>query len=86
MVHINHGIGQYMGIEALQVDNRSKDYLNIRYAGKDRLYVPTDQIQLLQRYVGLDEGAPRLSKLGGVMSGYGSSRGRKNRCIKWQRA
>ncbi|HHY14563.1 MAG TPA: transcription-repair coupling factor [Firmicutes bacterium] len=65
VVHINHGIGQYMGIEALQVDNRSKDYLNIRYAGKDRLYVPTDQIQLLQRYVGLDEGAPRLSKLGG---------------------
>lgn len=65
VVHINHGIGQYMGIEALQVDNRSKDYLNIRYAGQDRLYVPTDQIHLLQRYVGLDEGAPRLSKLGG---------------------
>jgi len=65
VVHINHGIGQYMGIEVLQVDDRSKDYLLIRYAGKDRLYVPTDQIHLLQRYVGLDEGAPRLSKLGG---------------------
>jgi len=65
VVHINHGIGQYMGIEALQVDNRSKDYLYIRYAGEDRLYVPTDQIHLLQRYIGLEEGAPRLSKLGG---------------------
>ena len=65
VVHINHGIGQYLGIEALEVDNRSKDYLYIRYAGEDRLYVPTDQIHLLQRYIGLEEGAPRLSKLGG---------------------
>ncbi|HHU62228.1 MAG TPA: transcription-repair coupling factor [Natronincola sp.] len=65
VVHINHGIGQYLGIEALEVDNRSKDYLNIRYSGEDRLYVPTDQLHLLQRYIGLDEGTPRLSKLGG---------------------
>ncbi|NLM41884.1 MAG: transcription-repair coupling factor, partial [Firmicutes bacterium] len=65
VVHINHGIGQYMGIEQLEVDNRRKDYLLICYAGQDRLYVPVDQIHLLQRYVGLDEGAPRLSKLGG---------------------
>ena len=65
VVHINHGIGQYLGIEVLQVDNRSKDYLFIRYAGEDRLYVPTDQIHLLQRYIGLEDGAPRLSKLGG---------------------
>lgn len=65
VVHVNHGIGQYLGIEALKVDNRFKDYLHIRYAGQDRLYVPTDQIHLLQRYVGLDDGAPRLSKLGG---------------------
>lgn len=65
VVHINHGIGQYLGIEVLQVDGRSKDYLHIRYAGQDRLYVPTDQIHLLQRYVGLDEAPPRLSKLGG---------------------
>ncbi|MGI6692779.1 MAG: transcription-repair coupling factor [Limnochordia bacterium] len=66
VVHLNHGIGQYMGIEQLEVDNRRKDYLYIRYAGQDRLYVPVDQIHLLQRYVGLDEGAPRLSKLGGA--------------------
>lgn len=65
VVHINHGIGQYLGIEVLQVDNRSKDYLHIRYAGQDRLYVPTDQMHLLQRYVGLDDASPRLSKLGG---------------------
>ena len=65
VVHINHGIGQYIGIEQLEVDGLRKDYLQIRYAGQDRLYVPIDQIHLLQRYVGLDEGSPRLSKLGG---------------------
>ena len=47
------------------MENHYKDYLNIKYAGKDRLYVPTDQINLLQRYVGLEDQAPRLSKLGG---------------------
>ncbi|HHY09521.1 MAG TPA: transcription-repair coupling factor [Firmicutes bacterium] len=65
VVHLNHGIGQYLGIEALQVQGRTKDYLHIRYAGKDRLYVPTDQLHLLQRYVGLEDTAPRLSRLGG---------------------
>lgn len=66
VVHINHGIGQYLGIETLEVQNTSKDYLLIRFAGKDRLYVPTDQIGLLQRYVGLNDAAPKLSKLGGA--------------------
>ena len=44
VVHINHGIGQYMGIDQLEVDGRRKDYLYIRYAGQARLYVPVDQI------------------------------------------
>jgi len=65
VVHVNHGIGQYMGIETLEVQKTHKDYLLIRFAGKDRLYVPTDQIGLLQKYVGLDDEPPKLSKLGG---------------------
>ncbi len=66
VVHINHGIGQYLGVETLEVQNIHKDYLLIKFAGKDRLYVPTDQIELLQRYVGINDLAPKLSKLGGV--------------------
>lgn len=66
VVHVNHGIGQYLGIETLEVQGTHKDYLLIRFAGKDRLYVPTDQIGLLQRYVGLSEQPPKLSKLGGA--------------------
>ncbi|NLL87322.1 MAG: transcription-repair coupling factor [Firmicutes bacterium] len=65
VVHVNHGIGQYMGIETLEVQKTHKDYLLIRFSGKDRLYVPTDQIGLLQRYVGLNDEPPKLSRLGG---------------------
>ena len=65
VVHVNHGIGQYKGVETLEVSGIHKDYLVVNYAGQDKLYVPTDQIDLLQRYIGLDEGNPRLSKLGG---------------------
>lgn len=65
VVHVNHGIGQYLGVETLEVSGIHKDYLVVKYSGQDKLYVPTDQIHLLQRYIGLDEGSPRLSKLGG---------------------
>ena len=65
VVHINHGIGKYVGVETLIVGDVHKDYLHIRYAGEDKLYVPTDQVQLLQKYVGSEGEAPRLSKMGG---------------------
>lgn len=65
VVHINHGIGKYVGVETLVVGDVHKDYLHIRYAGEDKLYVPTDQVQLLQKYVGSEGDAPRLSKMGG---------------------
>lgn len=65
VVHVNHGIGKYVGVETLVVGNVHKDYLHIRYAGEDKLYVPTDQVQLLQKYIGAEGEAPRLSKMGG---------------------
>jgi len=65
VVHINHGIGKYVGVETLVVGTVHKDYLHIRYAGEDKLYVPTDQVQLLHKYIGSEGDAPRLSKMGG---------------------
>lgn len=65
VVHVNHGIGKYVGVETLAVGDAHKDYLLIRYAGEDKLYVPTDQVQLLQKYIGPEGEVPRLSKLGG---------------------
>lgn len=65
VVHINHGIGKYVGVETLEINGVHKDYLHVRYAGEDKLYLPTDQVHLLQKYIGSEGDAPRLSKMGG---------------------
>ncbi len=65
VVHEHHGIGQYMGIERLKVNNVIRDYLHIRYAGNDKLYIPTDQFDLIQKYVGGDK-APKVNRLAGT--------------------
>lgn len=64
VVHVNHGIGRYMGIKTLEVDGRRNDYLYLSYAGGDSLYVPVDQIDQIQRYIGSGEKEPKLHSLG----------------------
>lgn len=66
VVHVNHGIGKYVGVETLDVGGVHRDYLHIRYGGDDKLYVPTDQVHLLQKYIGSEGEAPRLHKMGGT--------------------
>ncbi|MFO1441923.1 transcription-repair coupling factor [Bacillus sp. Bva_UNVM-123] len=65
VVHINHGIGKYLGIETLEINGVHKDYLHIRYQGNDKLYVPVEQIELVQKYVGSEAKEPKIYKLGG---------------------
>lgn len=65
VVHVNHGIGKYMGIVPLDIAGIRKEYLLIKYAGKDKLYVPYDQVGLLQKYLSAEAGVPKLSRLGG---------------------
>lgn len=65
VVHENHGIGKYLGVQTLEIQGKHQDYLVLKYAGEDRLYVPTDQIDLVQKYIGADEEKPKLYKLGG---------------------
>ncbi len=65
VVHATHGIGQYVGLDTLTVEGHYKDYLKIQYAGTDFLYVPCDQLDLLQKYIG-KEARVRLSKMGGA--------------------
>ncbi|HLW49313.1 MAG TPA: transcription-repair coupling factor [bacterium] len=66
VVHVHHGIGVYRGLERLSVDGAARDYLRLEYAQGDALYVPTDQIALVQRYVGVDGDAPQIHRLGGT--------------------
>jgi len=65
VVHVHHGIGHYLGIKGMTVDGQTRDYLEVAYAGADRLYVPVDQVTLIQKYTGPEGAAPKLSKLGG---------------------
>ncbi len=65
VVHRAHGIGQYVGIEKLNVENIKKDYLKIRYLQGDYLYIPTSQLDLIQKFIGAEGKAPKLSRLGG---------------------
>ncbi len=66
VVHMVHGIGKYIGVETLDVGGVHKDYLHIKYSGNDKLFVPTDQVQLLQKYIGNEGDAPRLHRMGGT--------------------
>ena len=66
VVHVDHGIGQFEGLEHLSTARVEADVLALRYAGTDRLLVPIDKLHLVQRYVGADATAPALDKLGGT--------------------
>ncbi|HHZ20142.1 MAG TPA: transcription-repair coupling factor [Firmicutes bacterium] len=65
VVHINHGIGRYVNIKTLEIAGVHRDYLEVAYAGDDRLFVPVDQMQLLQKYVGVEDEPPKVHRLGG---------------------
>ncbi|MDD5338219.1 MAG: transcription-repair coupling factor [Dehalococcoidales bacterium] len=64
VVHVEHGIGKFIGVTMLDTAGTEKEYLMLQYAGNDILYVPSDQIDRVSRYVGAGERTPILSKLG----------------------
>jgi transcription-repair coupling factor (superfamily II helicase) len=64
IVHEAHGIGRYIGVEQLTVDGLKRDYIKISYSGDDFLYVPVENMDTLQNYVGAEESNVKLSRLG----------------------
>lgn len=66
VVHVNHGIGKYLGIETLEINGVHKDYLHLKYSGNDKLYVPVEQIDQVQKYVASEGKEPKIYKLGGT--------------------
>lgn len=66
VVHVHHGIGRFLGVREMEADGRKRDYLEVAYAGGDRLYIPVDQMSLVQKYIAPDGHVPRLSRLGGT--------------------
>ena len=66
VVHEYHGLGIYTGIEKIDVKDIQKDYLCISYRDKDKLFVPVDQMDLVQKYIGSDSAKPKINKMGGT--------------------
>ena len=64
VVHEDHGVGIYQGTVRQESDGAMRDYLLIQYAGSDRLYVPIEQLQRVQRYIGNPNQTPKLSRFG----------------------
>lgn len=67
VVHNQHGIGKYLGVKTMEIEGIRRDYLRIQYGGDDQLYVPTDQVGMLQKYIGAEGEIPRLHKMGSTV-------------------
>lgn len=65
VVHVNHGIGKYLGMETIEVDGVHQDYLSILYQNEDKLFIPVTQLNLIQKYVASEAKLPKVNKLGG---------------------
>ncbi len=63
IVHINHGIGIYNGLVTLKKDGLEKDYIQLLYAGNDKIYIPVEKINLIYKYTGKDGLPPKLNHL-----------------------
>ena len=66
VVHEDHGIARFAGFDTKTVAGVTRDYLNLEYAGTDKVFLPVDQLAKISRYVGADGAHPPLSKLGGT--------------------
>ena len=64
LIHPDHGIGQFLGLETREVLGAKRDYLVLRYRGEGRLYLPVEQLPLLKRHPGTTDDPPELSSLG----------------------
>ena len=64
VVHKSHGIGQFVGVNTLKADGVIKDYIKIRYRNDDMLYIPTNDLDSIRKYIGGGEAIPKINKLG----------------------
>lgn len=65
VVHVNYGIGAFIGIERISAAGNERDYITLEYADAEKLFIPIEQVNLIQRYIGQEGKQPRLDSLGG---------------------
>ncbi|MBF0241051.1 MAG: transcription-repair coupling factor [Desulfamplus sp.] len=65
VVHLEHGLGRYEGLKTITIDGISGDFIQIAYKDDDRLYLPVDRMEMVEKYIGVDGYVPILDKIGG---------------------
>ena len=65
VVHVNYGIGKFKGIERITAAGTERDYIQLEYAGEETIFIPIEQVNLVQRYIGQEGREPRLDRIGG---------------------
>ncbi|MFC6175533.1 transcription-repair coupling factor [Companilactobacillus huachuanensis] len=65
VVHVNHGIGKFIGMQTMEVDGKHQDYITIEYRDDGRLFIPVTQLDMVQKYVSAEGRSPKINKLGG---------------------
>jgi transcription-repair coupling factor (superfamily II helicase) len=78
IVHVNHGIGRYMGMRVLDIDNGKTECLDIRYNGDDHLFIPVGQLRLVEKYVAAEDAVPPLDRLGSTSWARARDRARRS--------
>ncbi|MDD5436741.1 MAG: transcription-repair coupling factor [Candidatus Omnitrophica bacterium] len=64
IVHVDHGIGKYLGVEKIKIDKKYVDHLVVEYAGSEKLYLPFTDLDRLHKYLAFEKRLPKLNKLG----------------------
>ncbi|MCK4796593.1 MAG: DEAD/DEAH box helicase, partial [Spirochaetes bacterium] len=80
VVHINHGIGQFMGIERVKSLGIEKDYISILYADDDKIFIPVEQLNFIQKYISQEFSKPKLDRIGS--KGWSKTKERVRRSIE----
>jgi transcription-repair coupling factor (superfamily II helicase) len=65
VVHVNYGIGAFLGIERISAAGNERDYIRLEYADGEKLFIPIEQVNLIQRYIGQEGRKPKLDSMGG---------------------
>ncbi len=66
VVHVEHGLGRFLGLRTISIDGATHECVELEYAGGGKLLVPLERADVLEKYAGAEDGAPRLDRLGGV--------------------
>ncbi|MEW5803109.1 MAG: transcription-repair coupling factor [bacterium] len=80
VVHVEHGIGRYLGLKKLAVGDIRKDFMLVEYLDGDKLYIPPEKLNMVQKYAGSGGAIPKLDKLGG--SGWAKAKARVKNSVK----